>query len=179
MFFLNLLLVFYSERFSIFLIPFYALIVLYPFFSSKISLKKYIPKTVLIIILVVISLFTFTKAYSFNDDRIDSGPKEILEMRDWYFANIPLAERGKTIAARKPHIAYYLKMNFNVIPLADNYQDFLNKIKAEKDDYIYFGMWEAQTRPALRALLDPRYKFPGLKPVAYFSNPPAVLYKVE
>ena len=70
-------------------------------------------------------------------------------------------------------------MDFNVIPIADNYQDFLNKIKKEKDDYIYFGIMEAQTRPALRGLLNPKNNFPGLRPIVYFSNPPSVLYKVE
>lgn len=178
-FFLILLLVFYSERFSLFLIPFYIVIAIYPLFSNRKSLKSFIPKPVLFIIIIVISLFTFTKAYSYNSLRIDSGPKEILLLRDWYFANVPEAERGKTIAARKPQVAYYLKMQFNVIPIADNYQDFLNKIKKEKDDYIYFGLMEAQTRPALRGLLNPKNNFPGLRPIVYLSNPPAVLYKVE
>ena len=178
-FFLILLLVFYSERFSLFLIPFYVVMALYPLLSNGKSLKKFLPKSVLFLIIIFITLFTFTKSYSFNASRIDSGPKEILQLRDWYFANVPVAERGKTIAARKPQIAYYLKMNFNVIPLADNYQDFLNKIKKEKDDYLYFGIMEAQTRPALRGLLNPKNNFPGLRPIVYFSNPPAVLYKVE
>lgn len=178
-FFLILLLVFYSERFSLFLIPFYVIMALYPLFSNKKSLKNFLPKPVVFIIIIGISLFTFIKAYSYNALRIDSGPEEILLLRDWYFANVPEDERGKIIAARKPQIAYYLNMDFNVIPIADNYQDFLNKIKKEKDDYIYFGIMEAQTRPALRGLLNPKNNFPGLRPIVYFSNPPSVLYKVE
>ncbi len=178
-FFLILLLVFYSERFSLFLIPFYTIMAIYPLLSNGKSLKKIIPKSVIFLIIIVVSLVTFAKSYAFNDSKIDSGPKEILKLRDWYFANVPESQRGKTIAARKPHIAYYLKMNFNVIPLAKNYQDFLNKIKKEKDDYIYFGIWEGKTRPALRNMINPRYKFPGLETVVYLLNPPAVLYKVE
>lgn len=178
-FFIILFLVFYSERFSLFLIPFYTIIAIYPFLSDGRSLRKILSKPILISILIAISLSTFTRSYSFNSRRIDSGPKEILEMRDWYFENVPIAERGKNIAARKPHIAYYLKMNFHVIPISENYQDFLDKIKEERDDYIYFGTWEASMRPEVSDLLNPDYFFPGLTPIKSFSDPPAVLYKVE
>ena len=178
-FFLILLLVFYSERFSIFLTPFYGIIAFYPFLSNGRSFNNIFPKSIIILILLFVTLFSFARSYAFNDSNINSGPKEILETRDWYFANIPESERGKTIAARKPHIAYYLNMKFNLIPLADNYVEFLDKIKEEKDDYIYFSYYEAQTRPALQGLLNPEYYFPGLTPIYYHTNPPGVLYKVE
>ena len=178
-FFVILLLVFYSERFSIFLIPFYGIIAIYPFLSNGRSFKRLLPKSIIIIILWFVTLFSFARSYAFNDSNIDSGPKEIIETRDWFFANMPESERGKTIAARKPHIAYYLNMKFNIIPLADNYVEFLDKIKEEKNDYIYFSYYEAQTRPALQGLLNPEYYFPGLIPIYYHSDPPGVLYKVE
>lgn len=58
-------------------------------------------------------------------------------------------------------------------------QEFLNKIKEEKDDYIYFGTWAASMRPEVSDLLNPDYFFPGLTPIKSFTDPPAVLYKVE
>lgn len=177
-FFLILLLVFYSERFSIFLIPFYLVIAVTGLIGENKSLNKMISKqfvNFVVLILVIISAVTM---YGFNSSQIGSGPKEILLLKRWYFDNVPAKERGGTVTARKPQIGYYLDMNFHVIPLANNYEQFLEKLRNEKDNYLYYSLIEAQTRPRFQFLLNPRGNHPGLKTVVYIQNPPAVLYKV-
>ncbi len=177
-FFGLLLLVFYSERFSLFLIPFYAGLAFYPFFSDKFKLKKFVPQKYGLLILSALIIFTFIKSYSFNSVNIDSGPKELLVLQEWYTQNIPLKERGKRIAARKAHVAYYLDMEFKLLPMADSYEEFIGRLREQQVDYLYFSTIEAAMRRQLQFLLNPKQNHPGLKAVVYFENPPAVLYKV-
>ena len=177
-FFALLLVVFYSERFSLFLIPFYALIALQPFFIDKFKLKKFIPVKFSYLLMVGIIAFTFAKSYSFNSRNINSGPTELLVLRDWYEENVPPGKRGEIVAARKAHVAYYLDMDFKLLPMADSYEELLSKLKESKVDYLYFGTVEAGLRREFQFLIDPKNNHPGLEVVVYFNNPPSVLYRV-
>jgi hypothetical protein len=177
-FFGLLLLVFYSERFSLFLIPFYTVIAFYPFFSEKYKLRKFVPQKFGLLLVSALIIFTFVKSYSFNSSNIDSGPKELLVLQEWYDKNIPDEERGEKIAARKAHVAYYLDMAFKLIPMADSYEEFISKLREQEVDYLYFSTIEASMRRQFQFLLNPKQNHPGLEAVVYFENPPAVLYKV-
>jgi 4-amino-4-deoxy-L-arabinose transferase-like glycosyltransferase len=177
-FFGLLLLVFYSERFSLFLIPFYAVIAFHPFFSEKYKVRKFVPRKFGLLLVSVLIIFTFIKSYSFNSVNIDSGPKELLILRDWYNENVPPEERGARIAARKAHVAYYLDMEFRLLPMAEDYTEFLEKLQKEKIDYLYFSTIEAAMRRQFQFLLNPNRDHPGLEAVVYFEKPPAVLYRV-
>jgi hypothetical protein len=177
-FFGLLLLVFYSERFSLFLIPIYSVIAFHPFLSKKLKLQKYVPQKFGYFLLTALIIFTFIKSYSFNSVNIDSGPKELLILQEWYNQNIPIEDRGEKIASRKAHVAYYLKMEFTFIPLADTYEEFLTKLREQKADYLYFSTMEAAMRRQFQFLLNPKQNHPGLTAVVYFESPPAVLYKV-
>ncbi len=178
-FFALLLLIFYSERFSLFLIPFYSVIAIQPFFSPKYKIEKFVPLKFSYVFMIGLIAFTFAKSYSFNSSRIDSGPKELLVLQEWYDNNIAENERGKKIASRKAHVAYYLDMEFSLIPMADSYEELLAELKENKVDHLYFSTMEAAMRRQFQFLLDPKQNHPGLKVVVYFQNPPAVLYKVE
>lgn len=178
-FFALLTLVFYSNRFSIFLIPFYGLIAVQPFFNPEIKFQKVLPKSVAYILLIGLCIYSFSNSYSFNQQRINSGPKELLLLRDWYHKNISSNEAGKKIAARKPHVAYYLDMKFYLMPLENSYESFLEKLKKDSVDYLYISPIEAASRPQFRPLLDPNSNHPGLSTVVFLRNPPSVLYKVK
>jgi hypothetical protein len=177
-FFGLLLLVFYSERFSLYLIPFYGLIAIHPFFSEELRLKKFLPLNFRYVLIIGIIIFTFVKSYSFNSENINSGPTELLTLRDWYEHNIPDSLKGKIVAARKAHVAYYLGMKFQLMPMADSYDEFIKKLREEHVDYLYFGIAEAGLRRELQYLINPKSKHPGLEVVVYFNDPPSVLYRV-
>jgi hypothetical protein len=177
-FFVLLLVVFYSERFSLFLIPFYAVVAVQPFLIEKFKLKKFIPVKFSYLLMVGIIAFTFAKSYSFNSRNINSGPTELLVLRDWYEENVPLEKRGKTLAARKAHVAYYLDMDFKLMPMTDSYEEFINKLRESNVDYLYIGTVEAGLRREFQFLIDPKNSHPGLEVVVYFNNPPSVLYRV-
>ncbi|MGD8306118.1 MAG: glycosyltransferase family 39 protein [Ignavibacteria bacterium] len=177
-FFGLLLLVFYSERFSLFLLPFYTLLAVQPFFSSNFKFMKKLPSTIAYLVPIILLTVTLSQSISFNGKRIDSGPQELLILRDWYEENITENERGTKIAARKAHVAYYLDMEFSLIPMAKNYEELISQLKQSGVDYLYFSTMEAAMRRELQFLLNPNQNHPGLKPVVYFENPPAVLYKL-
>jgi hypothetical protein len=178
-FFALLLLVFYSERFSIFLIPFFAVITVQPFFSKKFIPYKHIPQKICYFITTALVVITLAQSISFNNSRIDSGPKELLLLQEWYENNIPLNERGKKIAARKPHVAYHLNMQFNLLPMVNSYEELISKLKEKEIDYLYFSTIEAAMRQQFQNLLNPKINHPGLEAVVFFNNPPAVLYKIK
>jgi hypothetical protein len=177
-FFALLLLVFYSERFSLFLIPFYILIAVQSFFYEKFKITKFLPITFRYLLLSGLIIFTLVKSYSFNSENINSGPTELLTLHNWYEEHIPPEQRGKIVAARKAHVAYYLDMKFQLMPMADSYDEFIKKLREEHVDYLYFGIAEAGLRREFQYLIDPKGKHPGLEVVVYFKNPPSVFYRV-
>jgi len=177
-FFALLLLVFYSERFSLFLIPFYLLIAVQPFFIEKYKVSNLLPKTLRYVVLVGLILISFFNSYSFNSKNINSGPIELLTLRDWYEENVSPEMKGKSVAARKAHVAYYLDMDFKLMPMANSYGEFIKKLRENNIDYFYFGVAEAGLRSEFQFLIDPKGNHPGLEVVVYFTNPPSVLYKV-
>ena len=177
-FFGLLLLVFYSERFSLFLIPFYTLLLVQLFFVEKLKLVKFFPVALKYVLLTGLTIFTFVNAYSFNSENINSGPTELLTLRDWYQENFPDKQKGQVVAARKAHVAYYLDMKFQLLPMADSYNELIRKLRELNVDYLYFGIAEASLRSEFQFLLDPDRAHSGLEVVVYFKDPPAVLYRL-
>ncbi|NWF49233.1 MAG: glycosyltransferase family 39 protein [Ignavibacteriaceae bacterium] len=178
-FFLLLLLVFYSERFSLFLIPFYVFFAVSALHSGNLSLKKFMPKQLIILLTVFIISFAIIEAYGFNVERIDSGPQEILILKEWYDKNVPEEQKGSKIAARKPHIAYYLDMEFSLLPLVNSHEELISELNKKNVDYLYFSPVEAGLRREFMYLLNPNLQHPGLETVVFFNNPPAVLYRLK
>ena len=177
-FFGLLLLVFYSERFSLFLIPFYALLAVQPFFAEKLRLAKFFPVVLRYVLISGLIVYSLVNSYSFNSGNINSGPTELLVLRDWYQENVPDNIKGEIVAARKAHVAYYLDMKFQLIPMADSYNELIRKLREQDVDYLYFGIAEAGLRREFQFLIDPKGVHPGLEVVVYFEDPPSVLYKV-
>lgn len=178
-FFALLLLLFYGERFSMFLIPFYCSIAVFTILNRNNPITEKLPDTLRIILLIVLVSINAVKAYNYNSDIIISGPNEILVIKDWFNNNIKPPPTGVIIAARKAHIAYYLNMKFKPLPLADNYNDFIATLKRDNVEYLYFSEIEAQLRREFVSLLNPHSEHPGLTALVFTSYPPAVLYKIE
>jgi hypothetical protein len=177
-FFALLLLIFYSNRFSLFLIPFYAVLALQPFFSEKFILYKKIPIGVGYTIATIMIVITLSKSISFNSSRINSGPKDLIELQDWYYKNVPPEKRGKKLAARKPHAAYHLGMQFYLLPMAHSYSEILDQLKKDNVDYLYLNPTETGLRREYQPLLNPEKELQGLKTEIRIKNPSSILYKV-
>jgi hypothetical protein len=178
-FFGLLLIVFYSERFSLFLLTAYVLLTMHLLSSKAIhnlSLRTRAPVRVLL--LLVITIWTFAQSYEFNRRNIDSGPKEVLVIADWFKRNVPHA-REDIVITRKPHPAYYLGLEMKGFPYVETMDDLLREAHRLNARFLYFGLIEAAMRPQFQFLLDPRLAPPQLRPIVYTTSPPAVLYEID
>ncbi|MDI6804950.1 MAG: glycosyltransferase family 39 protein, partial [Bacteroidota bacterium] len=178
-FFAILTIVFYGERFSLYLIPTYFLLVSIFFVWEKIPSLGF--PHFGIKHLLILSMFFYT-AYSSIDQvksDISSGPVEILDVRNAFFNEPVNSGTEKTVIARKPHIAYYLNMKFEPFPYVFNIDELIEKCKSTGADYLYFSGIEAGMRPQLSFLLDPGNAPPQFQPIVSIIYPPAVLYKIN
>jgi len=177
-FFSVLLLVFYSERFSLFLLMGYTLLALIGFSWSKFQTLRFGRNLTLAGILAgAIIVWTFSRSYEFNRANIDSGPKEILIIAEWFKRTV--GDNPEAIVlTRKPHAAYYLNMQMGGFPYVDTYEELLQEARKANARYLYFGIMEAAMRPQFQSLLDPRRAPTDLKPLVYTNVPPAVLYEI-
>ncbi|MEX2090018.1 MAG: glycosyltransferase family 39 protein [Bacteroidota bacterium] len=179
-FFGVLLLVFYGERFSLYLLPAYIALALRALTWQRLAEYRFW-KTLQVggLIGFVLLIWSATNSWEFNRLTIDSGPQEVVVIGKWFEQNIGEGESGKVIIARKPHIAYYLDMQMQLFPYVDTYEELLVEMRKTNASYLYFSVMEAGLRPQFRNLLDPRNAPPELRPLTYVAYPPAVLYKVQ
>lgn len=181
LFYAVLLLVFYGARFSMFLLPFYAVLALQAFTLGKKPFESWTDKFRLAaFVSAAIVLMSLHESYEYNKTNISSGPKELIFIGRWAERNI-VTEDGKkgVVAARKPHIAYYLGLNFRNIPRISSNEEFISFLKDREVDYLYYSYIENQFRPELSQLLDPSKAPAILTPVYHVQNPPHVLYRVN
>lgn len=175
-----LLLVFYGERFSLFLVPAYLLATLWVVSQPRFNRMK-LWKTVPLggVALVALVLWTAGLSHAYNREMIDSGPTELLQIAAWAEQNLPAEERGKVLVARKPHPGYHLRMEWAYFPYVQTYEELLTELRKSNASYLYFGLMEAGMRPQFQFLLDPSRATPELTPLVYTLSPPAVLYRIE
>jgi 4-amino-4-deoxy-L-arabinose transferase-like glycosyltransferase len=179
-FFGVLLTVFYGQRFSLFLLPFYIVTALQTFILIQNHLiRKAIYRHLTQVVLIFMIAFTLFRSYRFNSKNISSGPKEILSVAQWFEKYVPKDRKGQTVSARKPHIAYYLGLKFVPLPFVNSWEELIAELEKKGIDYLYIGVMEASTRRELQFLLDPSHAPPELSPIVYTKVPPSVLYRIR
>jgi hypothetical protein len=172
-------LTFYSDRFSLFLVPFYTVFSIKFLLeinkSKKYSFSPFYGYSLLVVFFYISLVWTI----SYNSRKINSGPNEILTISNWYKSRNLNEVSEPIIAARKPHIAYYLNMKFVLLPFADSFEDFHKKLEQQKVNYLYLNVSELGTRSDLHYLIDTSKVFNGLSLIYYSKDPNQILYKVE
>jgi hypothetical protein len=179
-FFALLLLVFYGERFSLYLLPLYVVLALRTLTWPALAAWR-LWGTVQIggVAAVVLVLWQFAESRSFNREQIDSGPAEVVQVGRWFEANQPSPKPGTIVVARKPHIAYYLGMTLEMFPPVTTQEELFDALRRVNASYLYYSPMEAGLRPQFQYLLDPARAPSGLRPLVSTAVPPAVLYRVE
>jgi 4-amino-4-deoxy-L-arabinose transferase-like glycosyltransferase len=180
-FFTVLLIVFYGERFSMFLLLIYIALAVRALTWQNLSSFRFWNRVQIgALISWVLVVWTFSQAYEFNRTNINSGPQEIPIIAEWFKKNVtaPAADH-QIISARKPHIAYYIGMDWIPFPYVQSAEELHSQLQAAKAQYLYFGIMEAYMRPQFRDLLEPQKAPAWLTPITYTISPPAVLYKVN
>ncbi len=171
-----LLLVFYGERFSMFLIPVYGSFAMAVLMWDR---WRSVPFYNGFMIAAVLIVWTLTTSYNFNKENIDSGPKEIKVIADWFNANVNDQDETKIIVCRKPHIAFYTNKTMKYFPYVTSFEALEQEVKKLNATYFFYGIFEANMRPEFQQLLDPRNAPTWLEPITYTVNPPSVLYRVK
>ena len=183
-FYLQILLIFYSERFSIPLLPFYCFLIVNVFsleFFEKFNLKLSNFKLFGLILFSLI-LLNFYNSYLIAKEDINKVPVEILTVRDFVEKNYKEKFYGKSIMARKPHIAYYLNMQFIAMPYSENYSEFIQNVKYNNADYVFVSENEgliSSTENLKKNLLFAESPPEELEVVTSTTNPVTILYKVK
>lgn len=179
-YFAVLLLVFYGERFSMFLLPLYVALALKALTWPSLARYRFWNRLHAGgLIAMAIFIWSAGDSYSFNRMNIDSGPKEVVVIADWFKQHVHPSNEKQIIIARKPHIAYYLGMEMEFFPTVNTIGELLAKAREAHAGYLYFSLMEAGMRPQFQYLLDFRKAPPELKPLTYTASPPAVLYQIE
>jgi len=183
-FYFQILLIFYSERFSLPLLPFYCFLIVKLFSYDFLQRFNFNISKLRFFWIILFSLIVFNLGNSIITVRgdLNSGPKEILSIKDWIEKNYKEDLSEKTIMARKPHIAYYLDMKLEVTPYLENYNDFVQNIKNRNIDYVYVSEREADyltNRNIKQVLLNYNAPPEELEVITKTTNPTAILYKVK
>lgn len=182
-FYVQILFTFYSERFSFPLLTFYYFLFVKIFYYDFLQKYNFSLGKLKLFTLIILTMIIIDFAYSYRDisKYINEVPTEILDIKKWNEINHKENFSGKTIMARKPHIAYYLDMNFEVIPFAESYDEFIDIVKKRNVDYIYIGEMEyKRMNENLRnILIDYKNPHKGLETIIFTPNKISILYKVN
>jgi hypothetical protein len=179
-YFLSLVPFFYSDRFSLPLLPFYLLLAV--LFLSWITRRVGNHRRVLIGFFIFLGIIgiSFYRTVRYNYQHISSEPHEVLEIAEKYASfNQDSNTEGKVIIARKPHAPYYLGMAFHPLPLVNSVGELLEYCHAHHVDYVFASKVEVVLRPELSTLLDVTHPPDGFSPIVRTDAFNAVLYKVE
>jgi 4-amino-4-deoxy-L-arabinose transferase-like glycosyltransferase len=172
-------LIHYEVRYSLFLVPWYGLLAGLALAEKSGPFGHAGWRKIAPWLLMAAVAASLAGAWMANRAAIAGGPEEIVAIADWFRLHIPSEQRGRVVAARKPHIAYYMGLEFKEIPLGEDLDGFLRALRRCRVNYLYFGGAEAYTRPGLARLLDPSLQNPHLKMLAYSVDPLSVLWEVK
>lgn len=147
LFYCQLLLIFYSERFSLPLVPFYSFMIVslfsYQIFQSINIGNKSI--RIFGIVLASLLIYNFVSSYSIVKKEINEGPVEILQIKKDIEQKYNVQLQGKSVMARKPHIAYYLNMEYHVTPYVESYPELLKVLKDSRVSYYFVNEKEVES----------------------------------
>ena len=182
--FLQLLLIFYSERFSLPLVPFYLFVMILFLRDEKLrKLNVGFGRFRLIgAILIALGLINAYSTFTILKAEINDVPLEILEVA--HNSKIKLGDTitGKTVMARKPHIAYYMSMGFATTPYVTSIDELRTALSSTSSDYYFVNESESgniENDDLRKKLLDFNSPPEGFRVVAYSTNPVAIFYRVE
>ena len=172
--FLTLVPAFHSERYSLALLPMWALLAACAFASPRLALSAsgWWLKLLLVPAVLLPSLAA-TKAFS--DRVILQLPVEVLEAAEQVK---PLVHPGEKVLARKPHFGWYAGLTPLTLPLSDSLSQWGDAARRTGARWLYFSWPEAEMRPRFEWLLDSASAAPGLTVRAATRHWPSVVYEI-
>jgi hypothetical protein len=172
--FLALVPAFHSERYSLAVLPLWAVLGAVAFASPRFALAtgRWWWKLALLP-LVVVPALAVTR--SFTARVLDQLPVEVLEAARQVR---PYLRPGDKVLARKPHFAWHAGLTPAPLPLADTLAHWGEAARREGARWLYFSWPEAELRPQFEWLLDSTSAAPGLTVRAATAKWPALVYEI-
>ncbi len=170
-----LLLTAYGARYSLNSIPVFTVFMMLFFKWNA------VPKVVHYALPIALAVALF-QSIQFHRQNIDSGPKEMLALREKFFeltGRDSNTHYKEIIMARKPHIAYYLNLDMGGFPMVETYNELIAEARKIGASYLFYSYFEANLRPQFRFLFDVKNPPPDLEPMMTLATPPAVLYRIK
>ena len=178
-YFLILTLVFYNERFSMYLVSVYIPMAVWPFTEKKIlaPLKKLSIIPVLVIVILIATYgYTSTKKVIheiINPPAILAEFKEMGKALDSIEPN-----KSQNIIARKPHVAHYAGLNPIMFPEdATTVEKLVNYCSENGIRYVLYSAVEYNMRPRMRMLFDMNIEHQGLEKIIVRQS--SIIYRVS
>ncbi len=177
-YFLILTLVFYNERFSLYLLTMYIPLAVWPFTEKTLlaRLKNFFWVPFAIIFLIIASYsYTSTKNVLYEI----KNPPTILEELKELGINLEKIEHDKSqkIMARKPNVAYYAGLNVVMFPEdVRSVEELIYLCRDNSIRYILYSGVEYSSRPHLKILFNTDFNHNELEKVE--SNNAGVIFRV-
>ena len=171
--FLALAPIYYSDRYSMTLLPFYlapAAIVL-GLFTTGGGRRRLLAFAAGGLVL----LATARQSIALQRLEYQSLPIETLTSGRAIRA---VASPGERVLARKAHIAYESGLDFVVFPDLKGLPELAEFCRSEHVGYLYYSWYEIRLRPQFGFLLDTMATVPGLAPLFATANKPSATYRV-
>lgn len=172
LFFLALVPVFYSERYSLAVLPF-ALALAAWTFAAPLPFRG--GRAAQWLMLAGVVAFSLTASFRLQARTLDQLPVEALEAAH---ALKGLARPGDAVIARKPHVAFHAGVRAVPFPFARTLPELATAARTAHARWLYISWPEVETRPQFYTLLDTSGHVPGLVPRAVTRPHPAVLYEI-
>ena len=173
--FLALVPAFHSERYSLALLPLYAVLAAATFASPALAVvvgRGVWLKPALAFVPLGLALAT---SVALQAHIITQLPVEVIPSAERLRA---LARPGDKVIARKPHIAFLSGLEALPFPFADDLPDLGRYAHERGARWLYFSWPEAETRPKFWFLLDTAAVVPGLTVRYRAPDRPAVVYEI-
>ncbi len=175
--FLALVPVFYSERYSLPLLPVYAALAGAAFASPRFALavgrgRSLWLKAALALLPLALSLQASVRAQA---RVLDQLPVEVLGAAEVLRGS---ARAGDRVIARKPHVAFHGGVTPLAFPFTTTLPELAAYAREHRARWLYFSWPEAEMRPSYFFLLDTSAVVPGLTPRSVSRAHPAVLYEI-
>jgi hypothetical protein len=176
-----LILVFFAERFVLFLMPM-LLVLGVEALRQLVAYVKPQKRSGLAFVITAVTLIGYSAIASaaYNKAWLKGGSIGFRQLGEWFVKTIPPGDRGTVVAARKPHFGYFAGLETIPIPFADSHEELIRYLHERGADYLFFSVVATQMREELAYLArvrDPKQAPPGLTLLAATSV--GALYRVE
>ena len=174
--FLSLVPTFYSERYSMALLPIYAalagLFFGLPRFALALKARPFWLKAALVAVPVA---FAIRESVTIERDAISQLPVEVLDAARALKA---MAAPGDAVIARKPHLAFHAGLRAVAFPFTSTIPELADYARQNHVRWLYISWPEVETRPRYWHMLDTTGAIPGLTPRHLTAPHPAVVYEI-